>query len=198
MPTGYTSELYYGKDVSMKDYILTCARAFGAFISMRDEPSSTPAPDEFTPEDYHKNKVEDAKEELSRLEVITKEEIVKLIDEKFIKDIQCNKDSFEKNKKLKNKYSSMINEIKNWNPPTKDHEELKKFCIEQLENSLSFDCHDDYYYLKPIEKVSVEVWLENEKNMCLHNISYHTQKYQEEIERIDQRNAWIKALNNSL
>lgn len=35
MPTGYTSEIYQGEEVSPKDFLLTCARAFGATISMR-------------------------------------------------------------------------------------------------------------------------------------------------------------------
>jgi hypothetical protein len=32
MPTGYTAAIYEGKKVSGKDFLLTCARAFGALI----------------------------------------------------------------------------------------------------------------------------------------------------------------------
>ena len=48
MPTGYTSKIYEGKEnVTGKSFIMDCARGFGACISMRDESSDTPIPEEF-------------------------------------------------------------------------------------------------------------------------------------------------------
>ena len=38
MPTGYTLDLYNGKDITFEEFVLKCARAFGALIDMRDEP----------------------------------------------------------------------------------------------------------------------------------------------------------------
>lgn len=40
MPTGYTDAIKDG--ISFNQFILSCARAFGALITMRDEPSSVP------------------------------------------------------------------------------------------------------------------------------------------------------------
>jgi len=41
MPTGYTAEIYEGeKEVTFEKFALTCARAFGACITIRDEPMS--------------------------------------------------------------------------------------------------------------------------------------------------------------
>lgn len=37
MPTGYTSPLYEGKEISFEQFALRCARNFGALVMMRDE-----------------------------------------------------------------------------------------------------------------------------------------------------------------
>ena len=46
MPTGYTYYIENGNITTAKDFIMLCTRAFGALISMRDEPLSTPIPQE--------------------------------------------------------------------------------------------------------------------------------------------------------
>ena len=53
MPTGYTLELYDGKDITFEEFVLKCARAFGALINMRDEPRDAPIPERFEPSYYH-------------------------------------------------------------------------------------------------------------------------------------------------
>lgn len=37
MPSCYTSDIADGKDVSFNDFVLKCARAFGACIEQRDD-----------------------------------------------------------------------------------------------------------------------------------------------------------------
>jgi hypothetical protein len=38
MPTGYTAPVQSGEIVELEDFILLCARAFGACVMQRDEP----------------------------------------------------------------------------------------------------------------------------------------------------------------
>lgn len=73
MPTGYTADLYDGKDVSFEGFALNCARAFGALVSLRDEPDAE-IPDEFKVDEYYVKKFEEAKEELEKAESMTDEE----------------------------------------------------------------------------------------------------------------------------
>ena len=40
MATGYTMDIYDGKNVSFEDFCLSCARAFGACILQRDDNTS--------------------------------------------------------------------------------------------------------------------------------------------------------------
>ena len=64
MPTGYTHPVQEGKITELRDFALNCARAFGACVTMRDDPSDTPIPGKFEPSDYHIKALKEAKEDL--------------------------------------------------------------------------------------------------------------------------------------
>ena len=38
MPTAYTEPIYAGENITVKEYIARCARAFGPLSYLRDEP----------------------------------------------------------------------------------------------------------------------------------------------------------------
>src|SRR6185437_5714856 len=50
MPTGYTYPVTDGKITQFNDFAMSCARAFGALISMRDDPRDAPILDEIKPD----------------------------------------------------------------------------------------------------------------------------------------------------
>lgn len=51
MPTGYTWDIK--DEITFEQFIMNCARAFGALVEMRDEPRDKKIPDELKPSDYH-------------------------------------------------------------------------------------------------------------------------------------------------
>jgi hypothetical protein len=54
--------------ISFKTYALNCARAFGACVTLRDEPGGGEnIPDEFTPSDYNAKAAQKARDELAAL-----------------------------------------------------------------------------------------------------------------------------------
>src|SRR5665213_2401224 len=71
MPTGYTSKLYEGKDQSFNEFVMRCARAFGALITMRDDPSDAPIPDEFTADSYYSERIATTTRELAEVSAWT-------------------------------------------------------------------------------------------------------------------------------
>jgi hypothetical protein len=71
MPTGYTADVQNGTVTELRDFALSCARAFGACIMMRDDPPGTPIPDQFEPSSYYRIECEKAQAELSRLLTLT-------------------------------------------------------------------------------------------------------------------------------
>jgi hypothetical protein len=48
MPTGYTAPIADG--MTFEQFALGCARAFGALVTMRDEPSDAPIPERLEPD----------------------------------------------------------------------------------------------------------------------------------------------------
>jgi hypothetical protein len=197
MPTGYTSEIYEGKEVSGKKFIMDCARAFGACIMMRDEPNNAEIPEEFKPSTYHKEQIERGKSELKKYQDMTIEEAQNFIDEEYETTIKNNKEQIKNKMDLRNRYLNTLSEVMEWQTPTEDHINLKEFAIKQLKESIDFDCGVSYYN-KEVVKYSPEEWLDIKINSCLRDIEYHTKENNAEIKRVTERNKWIKDLRNSL
>lgn len=74
MPTGYTASVQDGKITEFRDFAMQCARAFGATITMRDDPSDAPIPEAFEPENYNAKRLIEAQEEIARLNAMTDDE----------------------------------------------------------------------------------------------------------------------------
>jgi hypothetical protein len=74
MPTGYTSDLYGGKEQDFRSFALSCARAFGALITMRDDPVDTPIPERFEPSTYSDRELSRAQDRLIELSDLTEAE----------------------------------------------------------------------------------------------------------------------------
>jgi hypothetical protein len=193
MPTGYTSDIYEGKNISFRDFALKCARAFGACIEQRDDNlNDKPKLIEKTKDNYNIRKLNEAK----NWKKPTKAEFDTYVKKQTA---FCN-EKLDKQNKLKTSYQKMLDKANSWNPPTKEHEGLKKFMIEQLTGSLDFDCSNDYYE-RELEKLQHYTYKEYVKDMSDSNkrdIVYHTEQLKNDNERVDTRNEWISALYKSL
>ena len=194
MPTGYTEDIYEGKDVSFSDFALKCARAFGACIEQRDDdPNDKPKLIEKNNDDsYHIKRINEAK----KWKKPTKVEF----DAYVKKQIAYYNEKIDKQNKLKDSYQKMLDKANAWTPPTKEHEGLKKFMIEQLTGSLDFDCDNDYYQreLNNIKQLTYNQYVKNMRASNKRDIEYHTNELKKDNERVDNRNAWISALYESL
>lgn len=198
MPTGYTSKVYEGENVSAEDFILTCARAFGAYIEFREESLSKAAPDKFEPNKHYLNQLEKAKSKLEALKTISQEEVLETIEKNYIETLKRNKERYEEKLALKHRYETLLEEVRKWIPPTPEHVNLKEFCIKQLEESIEFDCsYVNRYSEEVVTKETPEEWLKTEEEFIQRDISYFEKQWNEEVKRIDERNHWIKELKES-
>jgi len=192
MPSGYTSDIYNGKEVTFKDFALGCARAFGACVMQRDDPADV-KPKIMPEESYHT-------EELKKLKKFKKP--TKAQFESYVKKtIADYEKSIKEKNELKKRYSDILEKAKNWKPPTKGHERLKAFMIEQLTDSRNFDCGGLDYYEHEIKVVSAMTYKDYvTKKLIEHNRSIERHKEYEarDINNIKQRNKWIKDLYDSL
>jgi len=195
MPTGYTYNIKDG--ITFEQYALQCARAFYALLSMKDEQDDMPIPEEFKESDYHKKEIDKIKEKLKMVKESSSGEIQIFIDDEYNESILQNQKYIKEAKDLQEKYDKMLIEIQSWNPPTKDHEDLKKFMIQQIVISYS-ECDYRYYENKNIIKLSVDQYRYNKEKELLEDIDYYMKKWKEETERIQMSNKWIRDLKKSL
>jgi hypothetical protein len=191
MPSGYTENIYYGKEVTFKDFALGCARAFGACVMQRDDPANV-KPKIMPEESYHTEELK----KLKKFEKPTKAQFDSYVKE-TIADYE--KSIKEKNE-LKKRYSDILEKAKNWQPPTKEHEGLKKFMIEQLTDSSSFDCGVSFYEseLASLYAMTYKDYVKKKLAEYNRSIEYHKEYEAKDLFNIKQRNKWIKDLYDSL
>ena len=197
MPTGYTSQIKDG--ISFQQFAMSCAKAFGACIMMRDDPADKPIPEKFEAStSYNSEGLRKAQNELKRINGLSVEEGKREEEVKFTKEVQRQEQAIEKDRELMNQYRDMLRKVKQWQPPTSDFIKFKEFMVSQIEDSIKHDGMEDYYIENPIKKLTGEEWLAEKRKKALRDIDYHTKEYNAEIKRTNQRNKWIKDLRDSL
>jgi hypothetical protein len=196
MPTGYTAAVADGTVTAFPEFAITCARAFGALIMMRDEPSGTTIPDEFQPSDYSAKQLDAAKARWAALQSVTPEASAAASLAAYNTECESRAEAVLKRTQTRERYEAMLEEAKAWQAPTADHEGMKAFMIQQLEESIRFDC-GDFALPAPVQRTGA-AWLADQIAAAERDIAYHTKAHAEEVERTNMRNAWVKALRASL
>lgn len=196
MPTGYTAAILEDPNLTFKDFALTCARAFGALISLRDEPLDTPIPDSLQENDYYANRLDEAKKALAHLMSLTYEQIAAAAKADYATTCERYAELREERRNNRLKLEAMLAKVEAWTPPTADHIQLKSFMIEQINSTIGFDGSDSFYN-DPAEPTPQE-WFNETKAKLERDIEYNTEQQRNESVRTAERNAWIKALRESL
>lgn len=193
MPTGYTAPII-NEGITFKQYALSCARAFGALLPMRDEPSNAPIPDEFKASDYHEKELVKAKKELTDYMLLDEDALLKLYEYEQQKEIeQHNKWNAQKDEQ-RAKYEAMLLEAEAYIAPSEDHVGYREFMIKQIKESIDFDCT----HFEAPERLSFIDWKSKYLKHLHWAVEYHAKCNDEEVQRTRDRNKWIKQLKESL
>jgi hypothetical protein len=195
MPTGYTHSVQDGTITELPDFALSCARAFGALIMMRDDPADAPIPEAFEPSDYHTKALEECRAKVDSLSAMSEADIVSAAAAHHDAALRRWVERNEERAVTKRRYEKMLERVRAWTPPTDDHNGLKKFMVEQLEQSIDWDCktyNDEPKALPPKE------WHAKELAEAHRSIAHHAKEQAEEIERARNRSQWIADLRASL
>lgn len=141
MPTGYTSDLYDGKDVSFRDFVLRCSRAMGAAVLLRDcGPEVIPTPENVNSgTSYAERRLVEAAAELEKWLNLRGPALLAETESHNTHQRQAREEMEQKRAKIAEAYTSMIHQVEEWDPPTPDHDGLKAFMLQQLHDSLRFD-----------------------------------------------------------
>lgn len=192
MPTGYTAGVEDGTVTDFRVFALTCARAFDS--ECYDTPMDFKIPDEVKPSSYHDDRHKKLAIEDMGVRVLSDSNALKMATEKYEHNVKewerVGKEWSEKN----SRFSRMVDKVLAWEPPTKDHEGLKKFMLEQLQISM----HKGHFWPKPTKPTSGDAWRKSEVESLEKEIEYHRVEYLKEVERCRERNEWVRALKKSL
>lgn len=196
MPTGYTADIKDGID--FKTYAMNCARAFGACVMLRDEPGGGDLiPDAFEPSDYHLKAVEKARGELAALEAMTPAECERAAAKAWDDAETSRLMRLADYRKQREAYEAMLAKAAAWKAPTPDHEGLRKFMCEQIEQSINFDCNESYCSA-PTARLTGEAWAAAERARCVSDVQYHEKEHAGEVSRAATRTEWVRALRAAL
>lgn len=200
MPTGYTAPILEGDGITLEKYALSCARAFGALIQMRDDPMDAPIPDKFEPSDYHDRALESAKAELGKLESMSIQERSLFGEQKKAAELAHITESLHKEGLNRVRLERMAKAVAQWQPPTPDHRGLHDFMLQQIRETLKFDGNTEYYdrRLAEISAMPPSKFYLDAKAAAARDIGYHTVEGEKERTRAAERTQWVQDLKLSL
>lgn len=197
MPTGYTAAVKDGEITELSDFAMRCARAFGAYVMVRDAGLNTEVPDHFEPDEYYLKRYEEDKQKLEDFKSMSDKEL----REQWNREHEESVEFFHKRKRDeqrdRDRYKNMLEQVLEWEPPTEDHVSLKRFMVDQLNESIRFDC--SYYQDKqPPVQQSFENWKEMMLGIYEDDVQRSKEGWEKEQERVSSRNQWISELKESL
>lgn len=202
MPTGYTSYIKDGEITSGKEFLKLCTRAFGIAIDLKDESLDVPTPNHFEPHPYYEKAYKDSLVSREKAYSMTLEEVKEDIISKYNDNKGRAAKILEEYKDEDKKYLKVREEVEKWIPPTPEHENLKKFCLEQIDMSLNTGLYE--WYEKDINKEldtsddTVRKYIDNLKDYADEKLKRAYKNWQEELRRVEEKNLWMKQFLDSL
>jgi hypothetical protein len=197
MPTGYTHPVQEGKITTLREFAMNCARSFGACINMRDDPADAAIPERFEPHTaYYDEALTKARAILDELPRLSTNECERRATAAHADKLDNHRRYAREKEEHRARYEALLAQVEGWHPPA-DLGELRKFMLDQLAQSIDFDCSTKYASPEP-EKLSGEAWRDSELSQAARDLAYHTEERRKEIERTEDRNRWIALLRKSL
>ena len=196
MPTGYTAPIYEGKDITFREFALRCSRNMMALASMRDHGLDAEIPAKLVPDDYHEKQIAEWRAALIAAETMTDAEAERAAEKEYADEVRRREKSQRERAERHHRYEAMLAEVETWAPPTKEHEGLKSFMMEQLRESLRFDC-TELTWPEPKRQTGAEYRAERIA-YAQKRIAQYEEELANERKRCDGANAWLAALRASL
>ena len=197
MPTGYTDII--GSGATFEEFARHCAKGMGALIHMRDDPPGATIR-ERNAGDYHTKALKKARRKLKKLEETYSYTADLMSEAEYYKELRRYEEGIREKQELELKYCDMLSRVEKWNPPTPDHEGFKQFMADQINKSIEFDCGTKYEVeaMRDLKLLTGKEWLEAKKADVLHDIKYHKEGREKEINLAKEANNWIRELKKSL
>lgn len=202
MPTGYTAYIKDGKITSGKEFLKLCTRAFGIAIDLKDKSLDIPTPNHFEPDSYYEKAYKDSLASREKAYDMTLEEAKEDMISKFKNNKTCAERCLKEYKDEDEKYLKVREEVERWIPPTPEHENLKKFCLEQIDMSLNTSLYkwyeDDINKKLDTSDDAIRKYIDDLKKQEDKKVNRAYEKWQAELKRVEEKNLWMKQFLDSL
>lgn len=203
MPTGYTAYIEDGEITTGKEFLKLCIRAFGVAIDQKDESLSCPAYVKIEPDNYYEKRYNEAIDKLKLAKDMTFDEALQQMREYYSERISNYKHYVEKEIEKNNKYQKIRDEIEEWIPPTKDHNGIKEFALNQIDMCMTKQKYIDEYIELSKEvlddsKEAVEKYHTEYINDCQKELDRAYKSYQNELKQVAERNEFMQKFLDSI
>jgi hypothetical protein len=195
MPSGYTETLYKGDDQTFEQFVMQCARAFGALIELRDEPHAE-IPEKFEASPYERKRLDAAIGLVVEVRDRTDEEWAAAQEAEIAEHNAHVREAIALAGERRVRYELMLAQVRAWKPPTEEHKGLHEFMVKQLEESIAFDCSTRY--LDEQRWVPVPEYAQAKQDDAARELRRAEQSLVEAQERAAGRTAWVQDLRQSL
>jgi uncharacterized protein YllA (UPF0747 family) len=198
--TGYVHGML-DSDMDFPTFAMSCARAFGALVLMRDDPADATIPDEFLPEKYYLNSVKDARADLAAFEALDETGRLAWAEKEKAEQIASWREHEAEHQREVAKCKAMLAQVDAWQPPTEHHVDLKKFMQEQITQSVDREGDEPSFYAKEIDKLiakNAALMIADRLDYLHRRVGQAEKSLAEELNRCADRTEWVKQLRFSL
>ena len=133
---------------------------------------------------------------------MTFEEAKKELIEKHKKDIESTRKSLDEYIAEDERYMKVRDEIEKWIPPTSEHENVKKFALNQIDISLNTDireyCNKELSKDLDVSDEAVYSYMNDINEFHENDVARAYKRWQEELKRTADKNMWMKQFLDSL
>lgn len=201
MPTDLTHKVIKGQITTLEEFAKTCARGFGPLIHMRDDPLDAPYRPR-KPNEYNADNAKRLQKEKEELANLSDEEISSMLQDRRKADLQNHKENIERSLKIQDRIKPLLEEARQWTPPSPAHNYFKEFMIEQLESTLKLEGSTGHYerQLKHLEAQPIPTPAQYRKDQLAYieeRISWHAKMQEKEEQVCDENNKWAEQIFNS-
>ena len=196
MPTGYTAPVADGTTTTLRAFALQCARAFGATVTMRDDPMSAEIPERFEPNGFYRRMMEQAIARLRHLQALSPIEAQREMQQQHSAAMARWREQTWGDARQRVRYLAMIDAVCDWEPPTPDHSGLRSFMLRQLHESFTFDCGGEHLRMPRLQRWPE--WLAAQIAKAARDVDDYADLQVDENERAATRTAWVRELRASL
>lgn len=202
MPSGYTSLIQNGQAKTFKDFAYACTRAFGACYSLRDRSLSIDFP--VLPEDDeifdYSKKLDEAINDFLIFDQLNEDEKHDQYILYIKSSLKFYENQLEEKKKLLSKYQFFLDKAKQFNPPTDDHIAYKDFLIQQLKETISFDCDINYYQneIDRLKNLDFNDWVKVKYETLNNAINTYTELNHKNKDKGKSSQEWLNCIKETL